>query len=114
MDLKLNFYKQLGSIVKPEAVFASNTSSLPITNMGLASGRPERFVGLHFFNPVQLMKLLEIVRTEHTSSAVFDAMAQFGKMINKTTVDCKDTPGFIVNRLLVPYIAQVLNHVIMC
>lgn len=111
MDLKLDFYTRLGKIAKPNAVFASNTSSLAITNMGLASGRPQSFVGLHFFNPVQLMKLVEVIRTEHTDPAVFDAVTAFGKRIGKTTVSCNDTPGFIVNRLLVPYLAQAMHMV---
>lgn len=108
MDLKLNFYKNLGSIVQPDCVFASNTSSLAITNMGLASGRPAKFVGLHFFNPVQMMKLVEVVKTAHTSPEVFDAMMAFSKTIGKKSVACRDTPGFIVNRLLVPYVAQAM------
>jgi 3-hydroxyacyl-CoA dehydrogenase len=107
MDLKLSFYKSIGAIAKSSTIFASNTSSLPITQMGVASGRPSQFVGLHFFNPVQLMKLLEVVRTDATSPEVFDLVTRFGQSIGKTTVSCKDTPGFIVNRLLVPYIAQV-------
>jgi len=111
MDLKLNFYKTIGAIVKPSTILASNTSSLPITAMGIASGRPEQFVGVHFFNPVQLMKLVEIVQTEHSSPAVVEAVTKFGKAIGKKTVSCKDTPGFIVNRLLVPYISQALAMV---
>ena len=67
-----------------------------------------RFVGLHFFNPVQMMKLVEVVKTAHTSPVVFDAMMSFSKTIGKKSVACRDTPGFIVNRLLVPYVAQVL------
>ncbi len=75
--------------------------------MAEASGRPENFVGLHFFNPVQVMKLVEVIRSKHTDDAVFDRMTQFGKDIGKTTVSCKDTPGFIVNRLLIPYLNSV-------
>ena len=71
-----------------------------------ASGRPELFCGLHYFNPVQLMRLVEIVRTEHTTDATIDAAAAFVKKIGKTGVNCKDTPGFVVNRLLVPYMVQ--------
>lgn len=108
MDLKISFYENLGPIIKPEAVFASNTSSLQITKMALASGRPKQFVGLHFFNPVQLMKLVEVIRTEHTSDKVFDSLLAFGKDINKVTVSCRDTPGFIVNRLLVPFLSQAM------
>lgn len=105
--VKLDFYSRLGKIANPNAIFASNTSSLPITNMALASGRPKQFVGLHFFNPVQIMKLVEVIRTSHTDNAIFDRVFEFGREIEKVPVAAKDTPGFIVNRLLVPYLAQV-------
>jgi len=108
MGIKLNFYKNLGTLIKPSAIFASNTSSLQITQMGLASGRPDKFVGLHFFNPVQIMKLVEVIRTEHTSQESFESIMSYGKKIGKTTVSCGDTPGFIVNRLLIPYLSQAL------
>jgi len=110
-EIKCAFYKDLGAIIKPEAIFASNTSSLPITSMALASGRPEKFVGLHFFNPVQLMKLVEVVKTDYTDPVIFDIVSNFGKSIGKTTVTCKDTPGFIVNRLLIPYLTQAMAMV---
>ena len=109
MDLKLNFYKNLGGLINPDCIFASNTSSLQITQMAVASGRPHNFVGLHFFNPVQIMKLVEVIRTKETDDVTFNRMLDFGKSIGKTTVSCMDTPGFIVNRLLVPYIAQALS-----
>lgn len=111
MDVKVSFYKSLGPLIKPECIFASNTSSLPITSMALASGRPDKFVGLHFFNPVQLMKLLEVIRTDHTVDAAFQSVTSFGQKIGKTTVSAKDTPGFIVNRLLVPYLMQAMSMV---
>jgi len=111
LDLKLNFYKQLGPLVKKECVFASNTSSLQITAMAHASGRPENFVGIHFFNPVQLMKLVEIIHTKHTQPEVLTSVLNFGKSIGKTTVSCSDTPGFIVNRLLVPFLTQAMAMV---
>lgn len=109
--IKIDFYKNLGGIVNPNAIFASNTSSLPITNMAVASGRANQFVGLHFFNPVQIMKLVEVIRTEHTSPEIFQQMLQFGRDIGKTPVSCKDTPGFIVNRLLIPYLSQAMAMV---
>jgi 3-hydroxyacyl-CoA dehydrogenase len=108
MDLKLGFYSKLGGIAKPSAIFASNTSSLQITAMGEASKRPDRFIGLHFFNPVQLMKLVEIIRTNETSNATYDAVAAYAQKIKKTSVTTPDTPGFIVNRLLVPYMSQAM------
>jgi 3-hydroxyacyl-CoA dehydrogenase len=110
-QIKIDFYKHLGKISRPDAVFASNTSSLPITNMAVASGRPNQFVGLHFFNPVQIMKLVEVIRTTHTDDRVFNRMLTFGKEIGKVPVSCKDTPGFIVNRLLIPFLSQAMAMV---
>jgi len=108
LGVKLALFKDLGAICKRETIFASNTSSFSIGEMAAASGRPERMVGLHFFNPVQLMRLVEVVRTPQTSDEVFAAARAFGESCGKTPVACKDTPGFVVNRLLVPYMAQAL------
>jgi 3-hydroxyacyl-CoA dehydrogenase len=108
MDIKVDFYTKLGSIIQPDAIFASNTSSLPITKMALASGRPKQFIGLHFFNPVQLMKLVEIIRTDYTNDNTYNSIVEFTKILGKEPVSCGDTPGFIVNRLLVPYLAQAM------
>ena len=108
MDLKKSLYSDLGKACKPETVFASNTSSLSITEMALASGRSDKFVGVHFFNPVQIMKLVEVIRTDHTDPAVFDKCMQWVKDIGKVGVKCRDTPGFIVNRLLVPNLVQAI------
>lgn len=109
LDVKKELFAGLGEIAKPEAIFASNTSSFPIGEMATASGRPERFVGLHFFNPVQLMKLVEVVRTDDTDAEVFEAARAFGAACGKAPVSCKDTPGFVVNRLLVPYMVQAID-----
>jgi 3-hydroxyacyl-CoA dehydrogenase len=108
LDVKKTLFAELGKLCKPETIFASNTSSFPIAAMAEASGRPSRFVGLHFFNPVQLMKLVEVVRTDKTDAAVFEAARAFGVACGKTAIACKDTPGFVVNRLLVPYMSQAL------
>jgi 3-hydroxyacyl-CoA dehydrogenase len=108
LDTKNALFAELGKICKKDAIFASNTSSFPIAKMAAASGRPKQFVGLHFFNPVQLMKLVEVVRTHETSEDVFAAARAFGEACGKTPVACKDTPGFVVNRLLVPYLVQSL------
>ncbi|KAJ1410749.1 3-hydroxyacyl-CoA dehydrogenase, partial [Ochromonadaceae sp. CCMP2298] len=110
-DIKIAFYETLGPLVKPSCVFASNTSSLAITNMAVASGRPDKFVGLHFFNPVQVMKLVEVISTTHTDPSVLKDIAEFGTQIGKKTVNCGDTPGFIVNRLLVPFLTQAMAMV---
>ena len=105
---KKALFAELGQVCKPETILASNTSSFPIAEMAEASHRPRRFVGLHFFNPVQLMKLVEVVRTDATDPEVFAAARSFGEAVGKVPVACKDTPGFVVNRLLVPYMVQSL------
>lgn len=106
---KKALFADLGKICKPATILASNTSSFPIAEMGTASGRPSRMVGLHFFNPVQLMKLVEVVRTSATADDVFAEARAFGEACGKTPVACKDTPGFVVNRLLVPYMIESLK-----
>jgi len=106
LDAKKSLFAELGGLCKAETIFASNTSSFPIGEMAEASGRPSRFVGLHFFNPVQLMRLVEVVRTDSTDDDVFAAARAFGEAVGKAPVACKDTPGFVVNRLLVPYMSQ--------
>lgn len=108
LDIKKALFAELGKLCKADTIFASNTSSFPIAAMAEASGRPARFVGLHFFNPVQLMKLVEVVRTDKTDAGVFEAARAFGVACGKTAIACKDTPGFVVNRLLVPYMSQAL------
>ncbi|MFM7281581.1 MAG: 3-hydroxyacyl-CoA dehydrogenase family protein [Planctomycetia bacterium] len=108
LDVKKALFAELGKLCKADTIFASNTSSFPIGAMAEASGRPARFVGLHFFNPVQLMKLVEVVRTDKTDAGVFEAARAFGVACGKTAIACKDTPGFVVNRLLVPYMSQAL------
>jgi 3-hydroxyacyl-CoA dehydrogenase len=109
LDEKKKLFAELGKLCKPATIFASNTSSFPIAEMARASGRAARFVGLHFFNPVQLMKLVEVVRTDLTADDVFAEARAFGEACGKTPVACKDTPGFVVNRLLVPYMAEAMK-----
>ena len=111
LDVKNALFKDLGALCKAETIFASNTSSFPVSEMGAASGRPERMVGLHFFNPVQLMKLVEVVRTPATSDEVFAEAKAFGEACGKVPVAASDTPGFVVNRLLVPYLAEAIRMV---
>jgi len=106
MNVKLPFFKELGQSCKEDAILATNTSSFSVTEMAEASGVPERVVGLHYFNPVQVMKLVEIVHTDHTAPDVLESVREFVAKTGKTPVSCGDTAGFIVNRLLVPYIAQ--------
>lgn len=109
IDEKVRLYKDLDAIVKRDAIFASNTSSLSITEMGAATGRPDKFCGLHFFNPVPVMKLVEVVRTVATSEDTFESAKAFGEKLGKVVVSCKDTPGFAVNRLLVPYLLDAIR-----
>ena len=111
MDLKRGLYSDLGARCKTGTVFASNTSSLSIDRMARASGRPGKFVGVHFFNPVQVMKLVEVVRTDMTDPAAFDDVVGWVGRIGKVAVKCRDTPGFIVNRLLVPSLMQAMSLV---
>ena len=108
LDEKKKLFAELGKVCKTQTILATNTSSFPVSVMGASSGRPAQMVGLHFFNPVQLMRLVEVVRTPATSDEVFAAARAFGEACGKTPVACKDTPGFVVNRLLVPYMVQSL------
>jgi 3-hydroxybutyryl-CoA dehydrogenase len=108
-QLKKDTYAALDKIVKKEAIFASNTSSLTITELSMATARPKQFVGLHFFNPVPLMKLVEVVRTILTSDDSFNTAFEFAKSLGKDPVSCRDNSGFIVNRLLVPYILDAIR-----
>jgi 3-hydroxybutyryl-CoA dehydrogenase len=111
LDTKRDTYKQLDGLCKPETIFASNTSSLSITEMMTAT-RPERqrrFVGLHFFNPVPLMKLVEVVRTVLTDEEVYEQAVEFGRRLGKVPVRAGDRSGFIVNRLLVPYLLDSIR-----
>jgi 3-hydroxybutyryl-CoA dehydrogenase len=111
LEVKRETYAQLDKLCKPETIFASNTSSLSITEMMTATSleRQQRFVGLHFFNPVPLMKLVEVVRTILTDEAVYEDAVQFGKTLGKVPVRANDKTGFIVNRLLVPYMLDSIR-----
>jgi 3-hydroxybutyryl-CoA dehydrogenase len=108
---KRNTYSHLDSICKPETIFASNTSSLSITEMMTATSveRQRRFIGLHFFNPVPLMKLVEVVRTILTDEAIYEQAVEFSKKLGKVPVRAGDKTGFIVNRLLVPYMLDSIR-----
>jgi 3-hydroxybutyryl-CoA dehydrogenase len=104
LGLKLEMWKELDSIVKQGAVFATNTSSLAVIDQAAATSRPDRFVGLHYFNPAQVMKLVEVVRCVTTSEEAFAIALEFAESENKLAIPTKDRAGFIVNRLLVPYL----------
>jgi 3-hydroxybutyryl-CoA dehydrogenase len=109
VEEKKKTFATLDGIVKKDAIFASNTSSISITEVAAATKRPEKFVGLHFFNPVPLMKLVEVVRTIATSDAAFEAAFEFGRSLGKVPVRTSDKTGFIVNRLLVPYLLDAVR-----
>ncbi len=109
VDIKAQTFGELDKIVKATGIFASNTSSLTITRIAMSTTRPERFVGLHFFNPVPRMKLVEVVRTILTDDEVVEAAHEFARTIGKEPVACRDNSGFIVNRLLVPYLLDAIR-----
>src|SRR5882762_1869304 len=106
---KKDMYDSLDGIVRKDAIFATNTSSISVTELMAATSRPERFIGLHFFNPVPLMKLGEVVRTIATSPEVYEAAYEFAKKLGKVPVRTSDKTGFIVNRLLVPYLLDAIR-----
>jgi 3-hydroxybutyryl-CoA dehydrogenase len=109
LDSKLEMWKEVDSIAKDDAFFATNTSSLPVSAQAAVTGRADRFLGLHFFNPAQVMPLLEVVRAEETGEEAEKLGFEVGEKLGKTTVAAKDNRGFIVNRLLVPYMLDAIN-----
>ncbi len=108
---KREVFKRLGAITAPGTILASNTSSLPLSDLAAASGRPQDVIGLHFFNPPYALRLVEVVVPESTSPQTVEAALAFCDSINRVTVRVKDTPGFIVNRLLVPFIFDAIHLV---
>lgn len=111
LDAKKELFGYLDGVCGAETIFASNTSSLTVTDMAAATSRPERFVGLHFFNPVPVMKLVEVVRTIVTSQETFEAAHDFAVRVGKTPISAKDNSGFVVNLLLVPYMLDAIRQV---
>ena len=109
LPAKRELFAALDALCPPSTIFASNTSSLTITEIATATKRPQRFVGLHFFNPVPIMKLVEVVRTIATDTEVYEEMVTFGAKLGKTPVRAHDSTGFIVNRLLVPYLLDAIR-----
>jgi len=107
-EIKIEVFEALDEVCPDETLFASNTSSLPITRLASVTRRPERFVGLHFMNPAPVMKLVEIIRGWKTSEETFQEAKAFAEKLGKTTVAAKDYPGFILNRLLVPMINEAV------
>jgi 3-hydroxybutyryl-CoA dehydrogenase len=109
LERKLEMWREVDGIVKPEAVFATNTSSLAVIDQAAATSRPQQFLGLHYFNPAQVMKLVEVIRAVTTSDEAFDAGLSFAQSLNKLAIPTKDKAGFIVNRLLVPYMLDAIR-----
>ena len=109
LAVKRELFQALEAAVAPDAILATNTSALSVTEIAAAVGRPERVVGMHFFNPAPLMKLVEIVRTEQTAENVFEAAYAFAQRLGKEPVRCNDTPGFIVNRILIPLLNDCIR-----
>lgn len=109
LKVKQNLFASLDKVAPEHTIFASNTSSLPISDIASSTARLDRFGGLHFFNPVPMMKLVEVIKTPTTSEQTFDTLLEFSKALGKHPVLCKDTPGFIVNRLLVPYMMEAVR-----
>jgi len=109
LDAKLEMWGEVDGVAKQGAVFATNTSSLPVVNQAVATSRPERFLGLHFFNPAQVMPLLEVVQTVTTGEEALRTGFEAGEKLGKTCVHARDKTGFIVNRLLVPYMLDAIR-----
>jgi 3-hydroxybutyryl-CoA dehydrogenase len=109
LAIKNEMWRTLDEVCRPDAIFASNTSSLTIADMAAATKRPERMVGLHFFNPVPVMKLVEVVKTIATDPEVFRTAFDFAKSLGKEPIVCKDNSGFVVNLLLVPYMMDAIR-----
>ncbi len=105
-ELKVKILKQVDAIAAPEVIIASNTSSISITQLGAATSRPDRFIGMHFFNPVPMMALVEIIRGLQTSDATHDAVKAMAERLGKSPITVKNAPGFVVNRILVPMINE--------
>ena len=109
LDLKREMWREVAAVTKPEAVFATNTSSLAVIDQAVVTGRPESVLGLHFFNPPQVMQLVEVVRSVATSDDAFEAGRRFAESLGKLAIPTKDKAGFIVNRLLVPYMLDAIR-----
>lgn len=108
LDVKTKVFKLLDRITPPETILASNTSSISITRLGAATGRPDKVIGMHFMNPVPVMKLVEVIRGIATSNETYDKVRGFTDKLGKTALDCNDSPGFVSNRVLMPMINEAV------
>lgn len=109
LKIKQDLFKSLDAVAPEKTIFASNTSSLPIRDMASSTKREDRFGGVHFFNPVPMMKLVEVIKAPNTSEETFNALFAWSESLGKTAVSCQDTPGFLVNRLLVSYNVEAVR-----
>ena len=109
LAVKHDVFRSLDEVVRPDAILATNTSALSVTEIAAATSRPERVVGMHFFNPAPLLPLVEVVRAELTSEDVFERAYAFGERLGKTPIRCHDTPGFVVNRVLIPLLNDCIR-----
>lgn len=109
LDVKQQLFNKLDQLAPEHTILATNTSSISINAIGAGIKRKDRYGGLHFFNPVPVMRLLEVIRGDHISDATYQTLMEWGKSVGKTCITCKDTPGFVVNRLLAPYSAEAMR-----
>jgi len=108
LSIKTQIFQSLDEVTQPEAILASNTSSISITKLGAATGRPDKTIGMHFMNPVPVMKLVEIIRGAATSGATYDRVRSLTEQLGKIPLDCQDSPGFVSNRVLMPMINEAI------
>ena len=111
LDIKKSIFSELDKICKPETILASNTSSISITAIAAATQRPDKFIGMHFFNPATVMKLVEVIRGAHTSDETYNTIAELAKAIGKEPVEVNEAPGFVVNKILIPMINEGIDLV---
>ena len=111
LEIKQSIFAELDKLCKPETIFATNTSSISITAIASATQRPDRFIGMHFFNPATVMKLVEVIRGVHTSQETFDAVFALSQKIEKEPVEVAEAPGFVVNKILIPMINEAIGLV---
>ena len=109
LEIKKSIFAELDALCKPETILASNTSSISITAIAAATNRPDRFIGMHFFNPATVMKLVEVIRGEHTSEETFKAIWDLSEAIGKVPVEVNEAPGFVVNKILIPMINEAID-----
>ncbi len=108
LQVKTEVFQRLDEIAKPDAILASNTSSISITKLGAATRRPHKVIGMHFMNPVPVMKLVEVIRGMATSDETYDQVRTLAEQLGKTALDCQDSPGFVSNRVLMPMINEAI------